>query len=46
MPSRDPDRTVLCLALLLLALAVAVQSVAARGICLPMVSGICAIAAS
>jgi hypothetical protein len=45
MPSRDPDRTILCLAILLLALAVAVQGVVARGTCLPMVSESCAIAA-
>jgi hypothetical protein len=45
MRNRDPDRTLLELALLLLALAVAAQSLVARGTCLPMVFGSCGIAA-
>lgn len=45
MRDHDPDRTALELAFLLLALAVAVQAIAARGISLPMVSGSSDIAA-
>jgi hypothetical protein len=47
MQNRDPDRTLLELALLLLALAVAVavQVGVVRGFCLPMGSGSCGIAA-
>ena len=45
MQNRDPDRTLLELALLLLALAVAVQVGVVRGFCLPMGSGSCGTAA-
>jgi hypothetical protein len=45
MRNRDPDQFLLELAILLLALAVAVQLVADRGFCLQTDSAPCAIAA-